>query len=340
MRNTVFALSSMDGILESGVEWGPSRPATGPFDTPLFIGWLVRFPRLWNQIFFWQHGVVFTHPVLPMRIALLVLLPLLLSACAGPQAVLSPGASYVAMGSSFAAGPGLTPYLANAPARCTRSTRNYAHQLADKRALALVDVTCSGATTGAVLDGWNELPAQVAAIGPDTKLVTVTIGGNDVGYIGNMMSVSCRSVARAAGQPDDRCRMPAWPDEAGFQRLAASLNRIAAQVRERAPEAILVFVDYVAVLPPSGTCAATPLAVDDADRLREIDRRVRDLTAAAAKQAGALLLKASDLTRDHSVCGSEPWMNGYPAPAGMAPYHPNLAGMTAVAGALDRLLPR
>lgn len=275
-----------------------------------------------------------------MRYSLLALLPLLLSACAGREPVLPPGAPYVAMGSSFAAGPSLLPYIADAPARCTRSTRNYAHQLAAKRGLALVDVTCSGATTGAVLDGWNELPAQVAAIGPDTRLVTVTIGGNDVRYIGNMMSVSCRVVAEDRGQPTDRCSAPSWPDEAGFRHLAGALDRIAAEVRRRAPKAILVFVDYVSVLPPSGTCAATPLPVADADRLRETDRRVRDLTAAAAKQAGALLLKASDLSRDHSACGTDPWMNGYPAPAGMAPYHPNLAGMTAVAEALDRLLPR
>lgn len=275
-----------------------------------------------------------------MRYTLLALLPLLLSACAGREPLLPPGAPYVAIGSSFAAGPGLTPYIADTPPRCTRSTRNYAHQLAAKRELSLVDVTCSGATTAAVLDGWNELPAQVAAIGPDTRLVTVTIGGNDVGYIGNMMSVSCRVVAEDKGQPTDRCRAPVWPDEAGFQHLAGALNRIAVEVRRRAPKAILVFVDYVSVLPPSGTCAATPLPADDADRLRETVRRVRDLTAAAAKQAGALLLKASDLSRDHSACGTEPWMNGYPAPAGMAPYHPNLAGMNAVAEALDRLLPR
>ncbi|AUN30541.1 SGNH/GDSL hydrolase family protein [Niveispirillum cyanobacteriorum] len=275
-----------------------------------------------------------------MRYSLLALLPLLLTACAGREPALPPGAAYVAMGSSFAAGPGLPPYVAGAPSRCTRSTHNYAHQLASKRGLALVDATCSGATTGAVLDGWNELPAQVAAITPDTRLVTLTIGGNDVRYIGNMISISCRVVAAEKGQPTDRCSAPSWPDEAGFQHLAGSLDRIASEVRRRAPKAILVFVDYVSVLPPSGTCAATPLPVADADRLRETDRHVRELTATAAKQAGALLLKASDLSREHSACGVEPWMNGYPAPTGMAPYHPNLASMTAVAEALDRLLPR
>lgn len=306
----------------------------------LFTERLARFPVLGTGPCSGSMGLLFPARYPPMRHSLLVVLSLLLTACAGREPVLPPGASYVAMGSSFAAGPSLLPYIADAPTRCARSARNYAHQLAAKRELALVDVTCSGATTGAVLDGWNELPAQVAAIGPDTRLVTVTIGGNDVGYIGNMMSVSCRVVAEGKGQPTDRCRAPVWPDEAAFQHLAGSLGRIAAEVRSRAPKAILVFVDYFSVLPPSGTCAATPLPATDADRLRDTDRRVRDLTAVAAKQAGALLLKVSDLSRDHGVCGTEPWMNGYPGPAGMAPYHPNLVGMNAVADALDRLLPR
>lgn len=265
---------------------------------------------------------------------------LLLSACAGRAPVLPAGSHYVAMGSSFAAGPGLAPFISGGPSRCTRSTSNYAHQLAAKRGLTLVDVTCSGATTQAVLDGWNEVPAQVAAIGPETRLVTVTIGGNDVGYIGNMFATSCRTLASRTGAAADKCRPPNWAYDAAFQRLSAALTRIGEEVRARAPGALLVFVDYPLVLPRSGTCDATPLETGDADRLRAIGLRVQDLTAEAAKKTGALLLKASELSRDHSVCGAVPWMVGFPAPAGAAAYHPNLAGMSAVAAALDRLLPR
>ncbi|GGC13946.1 hypothetical protein GCM10011494_35930 [Novosphingobium endophyticum] len=54
------------------------------------------------------------------------------------------GARYVAMGSSFASGSGVAPYAPSAPARCQRSTRNYAQLLAKKLDLYLVDVTCGG----------------------------------------------------------------------------------------------------------------------------------------------------------------------------------------------------
>lgn len=278
----------------------------------------------------------------PFRCLLTLLLSSALAGCAAAprQAALPVGAKYVAMGSSFAAGPGLPPYVPDAPARCGRSAGNYAQQLAAKRGLALTDVTCSGATTGAVLEGWAELPAQVTAIDADTRLVTVTIGGNDVGYIGNMISASCLTLARNTGSGTEKCRTPSWAEEEKFQQLAAALIRIGTAVRERAPNALLIFVEYPAILPPTGTCAATPLDPADADRLREVERRLRDLTGLAAKQSGALLLPAAKLSLDHGVCDAEPWMEGFPVSAGKAPYHPNMAGMSAVAVALDGMLPR
>src|ERR1700712_5265347 len=63
---------------------------------------------------------------------------------------ITPGARYVAMGSSYAAGPGIDP-VEQPRTRCGRSTRNYAHQLAGRRSLTLVDVSCGGATTAHVL---------------------------------------------------------------------------------------------------------------------------------------------------------------------------------------------
>jgi hypothetical protein len=56
----------------------------------------------------------------------------------------APSGKYVAMGSSFAAGPSV-PDLVVGQA-CFGSTGNYAHLVASDLALELVDVTCSGAT--------------------------------------------------------------------------------------------------------------------------------------------------------------------------------------------------
>ena len=244
------------------------------------------------------------------------------------------------MGSSFAAGPGLLPHVADAPARCGRSTRNYAQQFAALRGLTLADVSCSAATTQAVLEPWKELPAQIDAVGPATRLVTITIGGNDVGYVGHLLFASCRQLADQGRISADRCRRATEATEADFAGLSRSMKDIAAAVRARAPQAQLIFVDYLTLLPPSKTCAATPLTAAEADQARATAARLLALTVEVARASNAELLRVSSLSSGHDACSVDPWVWGYPAPDRQAPYHPNLTGMTAIAKALDQALPR
>jgi lysophospholipase L1-like esterase len=252
------------------------------------------------------------------------------------------GPRYVAMGSSYAAGPGITRPADDPPDRCGRSADNYAHQLARRRGLDLADVSCGGAVTASILAPWNGHPAQIDAVTPATSLVTVTIGGNDVGLIAGLGAGACRELAgrKSDAEALAKCPAPARADDAAYVRLAAAMKEIAAQVRARAPKARLVFVDYLTILPPSGVCAVTPLSLPDADASRETARRVAEITQKTARENGALLVKASALSAGHDACGATPWMNGSPVPPGVAAFHPNLAGMTAVADALDRALGR
>lgn len=244
------------------------------------------------------------------------------------------GGRYVSMGSSFAAGPGIAPYQDGAPARCARSTRNYANQLAAKRGLTLVDVGCSGARTAALLQPWGELPAQIDAVTADTRLVTITIGGNDIGYIGGLYGASCRMRAEA------NCAPESSPSETDYATLKAAMIGAITAIRTRAPKAQVVLVEYPAVLPAQGACAATPLTDTAADAARAKAARLLVITREAADASGATVIATSEFSRGHDACAAQPWMNGYPAPAGAAPYHPNLAAMTAIAEALDRALPR
>lgn len=256
-----------------------------------------------------------------------------------------PGARYVAMGSSFAAGLGIAPAAA-APAdaaRCGRSAENYAQQIARRRGLTLVDVSCSGAMTTHILGPWGSLPAQIDAVDAQTRLVTVTIGGNDIGYVGQMFARACAgrppAPTNAAVPP---CPAVAPPDEAKYAQLAAHLRRIAEAVKTRAPGARLVFLQYPALLPQHGSCVAAGLSAADAAVMRRVAARLAAITAAAARQSGAELLATDRLSRGHEVCASPAaWVNGF----GAAPksgdgvfYHPNAAGMTAQADALDRLI--
>jgi hypothetical protein len=102
----------------------------------------------------------------------------------------------------------------------------------------------------------------------------------------------------------------------------------------------LLFVDYVSVLPETGGCKAAPLPAADAKQARATAARLAQLTAAVAKDTGSTLVRVSSLSRGHDACAADPWVTGFPQPGGafFVPYHPNLAGMTAVASAIDRTL--
>ncbi len=283
------------------------------------------------------------------------------TACAqspgGRPSAIPNGSTYVALGSSFAAGPGVTESADSTPSRCQRSIDNYAHQLARVRHLQLVDVSCSGATTAHILGPWRELPPQIDAITPETTLVTVTIGGNDVGFAGHLMAASCKT--QAAAMPIDDAKMcdaikayartstqagtspSAAPDEAAWAKVEDGMMHIAQEVRRRAPHARLIFVDYIQIVPTNGSCAKLPLSGTDAAIARASATRLAALTAEIARTAGAGLIEASKLSRGHDVCATDPWATGFSRPANVtafAPFHPNLAAMSAIADTLNTAL--
>ena len=78
---------------------------------------------------------------------------------------LAPGAKYVSMGSSFAAGNGVEEQLGT----CGRSTNNYSSIVAAALDLDHTDVSCSGATTDHIRNSsQNGAPLQIEAVTADT----------------------------------------------------------------------------------------------------------------------------------------------------------------------------
>ena len=248
---------------------------------------------------------------------------------------------YVAVGSSYAAGPGITPIVAGSPPRCARSTHNYAHVLAELRGLSLVDATCSSATTADVIRGGQfDLPPQLDAVTSETQLVTVTIGGNDVFFMANLIAMTCASDS-SAPQVSRGCTVR--PDalvEDRFASLADSLRQVVSGARHRSPNARVVFVNYFTVLPGQGTCARVALTAQQADHMRGVAARLADITRQVARESAADLVDVAALSRDHNACSNVPWLTGaHPDPAELIPpFHPNQNGMRAVGEALNMYL--
>jgi hypothetical protein len=109
----------------------------------------------------------------------LLLLALLALAAALPVPAAAVTNSYVALGDSYTAGPGILPQDTNFPG-CLRSLKNYPHLVAADRNLQLTDVSCSGAKSDDMTQSQNvdpnpDPPPQFDALKATTKTVTITI---------------------------------------------------------------------------------------------------------------------------------------------------------------------
>ncbi|MEV5965488.1 SGNH/GDSL hydrolase family protein [Kribbella sp. NPDC051952] len=256
--------------------------------------------------------------------------------------MIPPGSRYVALGSSFAAGPGINP-IVDRPAG--RSGNNYAHLVAAELGLELTDVTYSGATTAHVLDTQQDnAPPQLDALTPDTRLVTITVGGNDLDYIGTFIRGSfLNTVAKPASifgrrvANRIRARVSYLKEDAEYAAVADALTTVVERTRERAPEARVLLVDYLTLVGPS-TRPRLDVPLNE-EQLPSVAMMADGLAAAFAKAAaatGADLVTASAASRDHAIGSPTPWTTAYSrglfSPlTGFVPYHPNAAGMRAVA---------
>jgi hypothetical protein len=271
------------------------------------------------------------------------------SAAASPG--LAPGDKYVALGSSYAAGPGL-PIVYDLG--CDHSNGNYAHQVASRLQLALTDVTCSGATTANITTTPQTTPTgvrpvQLDAVTPDTKLVTVTVGGNDVDYTGpgaagSLWAYGCtdtHDVPPAGAWTPYACGHTVDPAEIE-QKLKAEpqvLTDLFRQIRAKAPKARVLLVTYQRVIPPSGaTCAAIALTAAHARFERDVGQRLQVAFQRAAARSRTELVDLYAPSIHHAACATrKAWVSAWTwgsFPTGTIAFHPTVDGMTAATDAI------
>ena len=242
---------------------------------------------------------------------------------------------YVALGSSMVAGPGIPPRVPGSPRAAGRSARNYPHLVAESLGFDLVDVTYSGARTAHVLrESQRCAPPQVEALDGTEALVTVTIGGNDAGYVPMLFAAGLPAPARWIPFLGAKLRdlLDAEARERALCAVGESLVEVGRTLRRRSPHATVLFVDYLTLLPPAGV-PAPPFRDADAALGRYIATALERHTAAAAAATGCGVVRAAEASRDHHAWSAVPWTTrfGLPVPRRPAPLHPNAEGMRAVA---------
>ena len=241
-------------------------------------------------------------------------------------------AQYVALGSSFAAGAGLGPLQDESPWLCARSVNGYPRQLAARLNLSLVDMSCGGAKTRHLLSGGQFFQGpQIRVINRDTRLVTFTVGGNDIGYIGDLSMLAARHSDTLFGR---LVRLfwsgPLRPQQRDHHKLRNDLLSTIRAIRNRAPDAQIVLVTYPTILPPAGTCSRLGLTEAEAVLMRQVGDAFAATTRAAAERGGARVVDMHNLGAAHHACSGVPWTDGWWEVSG-APFHPTLTGARATA---------
>lgn len=274
--------------------------------------------------------------------ALVVTVLAAVPASAEPTVPAAPGpSSYVALGDSYAAGP-LIPLQTGLPAGCLRSNRNYPALVA--RGLGITDfrdVSCSSATTEH-LGGPQNVPLgvnppQLDALGTDTELVTLTMGGNDIGF-GEIIE-KCHSPL-PVGTPCQDHFVKDGVDELA-RRIAATapkINKVLDAVRGKAPSATVYLVGYPSVIPDSGQGCWPAVAITDSDLvyLRDILKRLNAMLATQAKANGAAYVDTYTPSIGRDVCQlpTVRWIEGLVPVNPATPFHPNARGERGFADAL------
>ena len=253
------------------------------------------------------------------------------------------GLEYVALGDSFAAGYGLSPATKKPVPGCHQSSENYPHRIARALGLTLTDVTCSGAVTANVIakpqkTDSGTAPVQLDALGPDTRVVTLSIGGNDLGFFttatscialttsGPILTTSkpnCKSSYVKQGVDTLAERIPGAVVQ-GKGATPSGLVKTFAAIRAAAPKAEVFVIGYPAITPdaehtPAGGCFRSglggtlrslridngfPFTRGDSLYLNAIEKKLDRATREQTEAAGFQYISVLADTEAHSACAS------------------------------------
>jgi lysophospholipase L1-like esterase len=220
---------------------------------------------------------------------------------------------YVALGDSYSSGVGAPPYLSGT---CTRSNNSYARQWANTHEVTSFQfAACGGATTDSLL------ASQIGAVTAGTDLVSVTIGGNDVGFADAVVSCTFGS--------DQDCEntLAAGATQATTV-LPGKLDAVYTAIRTRAPNATVVVLGYPRLVSPTGSCGLFNLSTRKRTALNSGADVLTGVLAARAAAAGFTFVDARPVFTGHGACGPSPWINRFSLFNLVDSYHPNLAGYT------------
>ncbi|MFJ5216594.1 SGNH/GDSL hydrolase family protein [Streptomyces sp. NPDC088354] len=229
---------------------------------------------------------------------------------AGPAQASGP--VYVALGDSYASGVGSGRYD-DSSGGCYRSSRAYPRLWAKAHTPSGFSFpACSGATTVDVIN------RQLGALNDTTTLVSVTVGGNDAGFV-DVMTTCLLSTSSACLNRIDRAR------DYIANRLPDRLDTVYEAIGARAPAARVVVVGYPRFYRIGTSCigltTAKRRAINDAADLLDT------VTAKRAADHGFAFADVRGAFTGHELCAGTAWLHSLTIPVHES-YHPTASGQS------------
>ena len=237
----------------------------------------------------------------------------LVSSVFGLVALAAPAAAgadqYVALGDSFSSGVGTGSYTLSSS--CRRGVYAYPWLVAQQRAdTSLTFVACSGATTGDLMAN------QIGSVTAATTIVTVTIGGNDIGFAD--LIVQCTLGSCSSALDSTRATLPTV--------LGPRLDAVYTAIRSRALTASVIVLGYPRMFSSAGCFGTFGISSTERTKANQLADALDQLVGARAAAAGLTYRSAVGPFSGHAVCSSSSWLNGLNLFSTSESYHPNRNG--------------
>ena len=221
--------------------------------------------------------------------------------------------NYAALGDSYSSGVGTGSYALDGS--CKRSVYAYPFLYAQAHpGTSLSFVACSGAKTSDLLS------TQIQAVADTTTLVTMTIGGNDIGFAN--LIYQCTLTDCSAALDKTRANLETT--------LGTSLDRVYTAVKSRAAfGAKILVLGYPRVFSSAGCLGTFGISSTERTKANALADALDQVTAAHARADGVTYQSAISAFTGHAVCSSSSWLNGLNLLSTTESYHPNRGGNSA-----------
>lgn len=223
----------------------------------------------------------------------------------------APPVTYTVLGDSYSAGTGGG---SEAPP-CFQSPNSYGNNYAAATGKVMANLACYGATTVDVQT------SQVPRIPATTKLVTLTVGGNDIGT--GDVSAACVSAPQSA-----TCTTALTASLQKLTQLPTKIKSLVKAIKAKVPTAKIAFLGYPNLFEPSNMAQRgySPDQVKTARLMNGAADLLNSVIAISAWSNGARYVPVAWAFAGHGIPSDAQWIVGPGDVGNPYVFHPTATG--------------